>query len=429
MRGLNSIRFWGSVFIGKLIITTIKFTRRGGGSAFPGLVVEKLFPKFLSYGFSHLTIKPIIVSGTNGKTTTTKLITEILKSQDFKVITNSSGSNFTRGIASELINEIKFKPIREQFDISILELDEAYAKQFVDKVDISTLLILNISRDQLDRFGEVDATRKLLEQVAFKAEKLVLNSLDSSSEIIFTKLNIPTIFFTAVQDISKQILTEGEHSLFLPQESDYIELKSVIYDKSGYNLKIEIATPGKNIRLKTNLQGIYNAMNLTAAVATVISAIGDNIKITKLKSVESKLEPAWGRSQKFKLKDSIIHLILVKNPTGFNHVLQEFGDGQQALFALNDDYADGQDVSWIWDVNFSHLNFNDYKFTGKRGYDMAIRLKYQDIKVKPEDIKLNIAEALKTILDSDYTQKTIFASYTAMSEIHKILNNLEESIK
>lgn len=116
----------------------------------------------MNYSLNHLKFKPLVITGTNGKTTTTKLTAEIFKSQNLKVLTNPSGSNFTRGIASELIRDIKFRPIAKQFDIAVLELDEAYAKQFAAKVDIGSLLILNISRDQLDRFGEIDATQKYL---------------------------------------------------------------------------------------------------------------------------------------------------------------------------------------------------------------------------------------------------------------------------
>ncbi len=103
----------------------LELSGKGQGSALPGLIIEKLYPGFLNYSLNHLKFKPLVITGTNGKTTTTKLTAEIFKSQNLKVLTNPSGSNFTRGIASELIRDIKFRPIAKQFDIAVLELDEA----------------------------------------------------------------------------------------------------------------------------------------------------------------------------------------------------------------------------------------------------------------------------------------------------------------
>jgi UDP-N-acetylmuramyl tripeptide synthase len=433
-RSLNLIKFWVLILVGKLIILGLKLSGKGGGSALPGLVVEKIYPSFLNYGLNHLKFKPLVITGTNGKTTTTKLVAEIFKSQKFRVLTNPSGSNFTRGIASELIKDVKFKPLSRQFDIAVLELDEAYAKQFANKVDIGSLLILNISRDQLDRFGEIDATHKLLESVAQKADKLVLNLNEGTTADFYKKFSSGDLepkqinFFGAEPKLAEKMSTKDSRQakLKLPSGADLVTLQKAEASE-GLNLQISLKIVDEKLELKTELQGIYNALNFAAALAAARSVIGKKLKLSLVKKSEKLFKPAWGRSQQFVVGGASVHLILVKNPSGFNHAVNEFGVGESALFALNDDYADGRDVSWIWDVQFGKLSFGHFSTCGSRAYDMALRLKYDDLNISAKDVQPKISEALNLFLNSDSASngsKTIFASYTAMVEIYKILNKL-----
>jgi UDP-N-acetylmuramoylalanine-D-glutamate ligase len=139
--------------LGKTVRNIAKL--RGGGSALPGLVVEHIDPDFIKRVLGTLPIGVVVISGTNGKTTTTKMVVELLESQGLKVFTNRTGSNFTRGVAAALLGEINIKGVLHA-DIAVLELDEAHAVHFVDKIPPRYSLILNVMRDQLDRFGEID---------------------------------------------------------------------------------------------------------------------------------------------------------------------------------------------------------------------------------------------------------------------------------
>ena len=138
---------------------------RGGGSALPGLFVETIDPDFISRTLAQLPQGVIVISGTNGKTTTTKMVVELLESQGLKVFTNRTGSNFTRGVAAALLGEVTVKGALDA-DIAVLELDEAHAVHFVTKIPPRYSLLLNVMRDQLDRFGEIDATATMLETIA-----------------------------------------------------------------------------------------------------------------------------------------------------------------------------------------------------------------------------------------------------------------------
>ncbi|MBC7550909.1 MAG: DUF1727 domain-containing protein, partial [Cellulomonas sp.] len=138
---------------------------RGGGSAMPGLVVERVDPRFLTHALADLPRGVVVVTGTNGKTTTTKMLVAILREHALTVFTNPTGSNFTRGVISSMLSEITLSG-RLKADIAVLVLDEAHALKFAAAVRPTHSLLLNVARDQLDRFAEIDHTAKLLAELA-----------------------------------------------------------------------------------------------------------------------------------------------------------------------------------------------------------------------------------------------------------------------
>ena len=150
--------------IGKAVRGASRLLRHGG-SAFPGKIVEQIDPGFLARTLADLPYGVVLVSGTNGKTTTTRMVASMLETLGLKVFTNPTGSNFTRGVVSALLTEVPLSG-RLDADVAVLELDEAYAVKFVQQVKPRFALLLNVMRDQLDRFGEIDNTARLLERVA-----------------------------------------------------------------------------------------------------------------------------------------------------------------------------------------------------------------------------------------------------------------------
>ena len=152
-----------TIILGKAVRYAARL--RGGGSALPGLFVERISPSFVPDTLAQLPRGVVVISGTNGKTTTTKMVVSLLESQGIKVFTNRTGSNFVRGVAAALLGEIDVKG-KLNADIAVLELDEAHAVKFVEVVPPRYSLLLNVMRDQLDRFGEIDTTAHMLEQIA-----------------------------------------------------------------------------------------------------------------------------------------------------------------------------------------------------------------------------------------------------------------------
>jgi UDP-N-acetylmuramyl tripeptide synthase len=397
---------------------------RGGGSALPGLFVEHIDPDFIRRTLAELSLGVVVISGTNGKTTTTKMVVELLEGQGLKVFTNRTGSNFTRGVAAALLGDIDMHGILHA-DIAVLELDEAHAVHFVDKVPPKYSLILNVMRDQLDRFGEIDYTTNLLRHIAnATTDTVVLNREDSRVAGIARSLDNKKVHFFGLDDKLLHLFPSDDNLHGESIKSRSTHKADVILSKFiGNTATFMLGDDKVNTRLK--LTGTYNVFNAAAALALVRAIIGKNINQPKLIAALSNVNPAFGRGEKLSLNGKPIELVLVKNPSGFQLGLESFSPyGYITMIAINDNYADGRDMSWLWDVNFtSLLKYGVRQVTGLRAYDMALRLKYDNVPTKYVDV--NIKKALKHFIASaPKTPKRIYCTYTAMLTIRHELSKI-----
>jgi UDP-N-acetylmuramyl tripeptide synthase len=394
---------------------------RGGGSALPGLVVERIDPDFISRTLSTLPLGVAVISGTNGKTTTTKMVVELLESQGLKVFTNRTGSNFTRGVAAALLSDIDLKG-RLNADIAVLELDEAYAVNFVKKITPRFCLILNVMRDQLDRFGEIDYTTNLLRQVASATTgTVVLNREDSRVANLARSLEKPKISFFGLDDKLLSVFPSDDNLHNNSVKSHSQTKADVVLSKfSGQSATFLINDQKVTTKLKIN--GIYNVFNAAAALALVRAILANKLDQSKLISALANVTPAFGRGETIVVDGRSIQLILVKNPSGFRLGLESFNpSGYSTMIAINDDYADGRDMSWLWDVDFTSLKANGIdQVSGLRAYDMALRLQYDEVSVKHVDtsLKRSLKHYLRTNKD---TPVRIYCTYTAMLAIRRAL--------
>ena len=427
------------VYMKLLIPTTIgKSVRhvsrlRGGGSALPGLVVEKLDPNYLKKSLANLPFGVVVISGTNGKTTTTKIVVELLESAGLKVFTNKTGSNFTRGVIASMLAENNISG-KIKADIAVLELDEAHAIHFINQVQPRYSLLLNVMRDQLDRFGEVDYTASLLEKIAQKTTEKVITNREDTRLVQFTdkidknKLDL----FGLAPSLKDKFPNDDElygdsTSSNLPVS---VELSSAKKHKASFTFYDYDSkkSPTKNTySTSLKLEGIYNIFNATAALALVREILNNKISNEELVNNLGEIEPAFGRGETIMVNDTPLELVLVKNPAGFQLGLNSFSPkGYNTMIALNDAHADGRDLSWLWDVNFNLLKKGNIEMlSGIRAYDMALRLSYDDIPFKHTET--NLKTALEKFLEnSNGTPKRIFCSYTAMLEIRHLLEKITD---
>lgn len=389
----------------------------------PGLVVETLVPGYLGVMLRQLPDGVVIITGTNGKTTTTKMVVELLRANDKRVLTNPTGSNLTRGIISSVSQQAKHTG-KLPFDIAVFELDEAYARQFTDVVKPRFVLGLNASRDQLDRFGEVDKVAELIaETMASASEYIITNADDKRLSAAAKSSKVPTAYFGVAPKLlhffprDDELVAIGKTVPVL--EATPVRLAAELLDFKDDRAVYKIGKDTVDVRLQVT--GQHNFQNAAAALAlahTILPAVSAKLLVQQL----SVVGPAFGRGQQFTLKNgSEVQLNLVKNPASFRQGLASYVTPKTAIMiAINDRVADSRDVSWLWDVDFSSLNGHKVAFTtGSRAADMALRLKYDDSKV--ENVDSDTDRALKNFCATP-GDKVIFATYTAMLHLYSQLS-------
>lgn len=451
--------------------------RGSGGSAFPGLVMEKADPHFMARALAPLPYGVVLVSGTNGKTTTTRMVVELLRGQGLKVFTNPTGSNFTRGVVAALLGAMPLNG-RLDADVAVLELDEAHATHFVRTVKPRAALLLNVMRDQLDRFGEIDYTASLLHKVArattgtvvlnaddprlaapsFRADLRAdvrgfavspqLRSVFLSDDELHDSLDGCTLG-QPKKDAEAKADTKAEPATEAPLDSvkepgqgepdtadspakpaekptQPLEIVATLEEMMGRHAVIDLA--GHRHEVDFAIPGAHNILNATAAMGLVKELLGERTNEQALAASAAKVTAAFGRGELLSIDGQEVELGLVKNPAGFRMSLLSAAAvrSQQPpliMIAINDQYADGRDMSWLWDVDFTPLKQAGVSIvTGVRATDMALRLSYDDVAVGK--VEANLSQALAQLVKLSREQHRpirILSTYTAMLELRSLL--------
>lgn len=414
-----------TIFVGKMLRRIARL--RGGGSALPGLWVEKLEPHFLRDTLGSFEHGVVLISGTNGKTTTTKMISELLAAAGLKVFTNRTGSNFTRGVVSGLLESMELDGSLP-FNIAVLELDEAHAVHFVKQVPPKVSLFLNVMRDQLDRFGEIDHTARLLKKVAeHTTHSVILNRDDrlirGLAEVV--KPEVRVRYFGAHKnllhlfpgdELLRRKAAPSTSKAYTEQTKDDVELAAF------KDQLIAFRVGQKLFKTTLKLSGYYNFLNAAAALATVRAVI-PKAPVEALLKTLATTEPAFGRGERVMYHKQPIEFVLVKNPAGFRLALasaEAKAQHEATMIAVNDNFADGRDMSWLWDVDFSSLSGPGVQLvSGVRAYDMALRLQYDNVPVST--VEPQLAKAFKHLLTKHAGRPMrIYCTYTAMLKLRAL---------
>ncbi len=414
------IRQTVTTVIGKSVKSVARL--RGGGSALPGLVVEKIDRGFIARTLKDLPHGVVVISGTNGKTTTTKIVVELLEAAGLKVFTNRTGSNFSRGVAAALLGQVNYAG-KLDADIAVLELDEAWAVKFVEMVRPRYSLLLNVMRDQLDRFGEIDTAAGFLEKIAAATtDTVVLNRDDARVFAIHEKITAKSRYFGLTTELLGLMPTDDTLKTGGATANDAVEAEVVL--TSVGDQQADFVIDGQTHHVQVALSGVYNLLNAAAALS-LARVISPSTPLDRLLATLSKVQPAFGRGETIYYNGTPIDLLLVKNPSGFRLSLLSFGKrARRTMIAINDNYADGRDMSWLWDVDFSALSNVDM-VSGVRAHDMALRLSYDEVPIGK--VQTDLSQALDEFLACEpNTPKQIFCSYTAMTSLRRLLSEKTE---
>jgi len=411
-----------SIWLGKCISWSSRVSG-SNGSAIPGYVIERINKRFLAKAMGKLPQGVVLVTGTNGKTTTTKLLAELLQGQGLRVLTNNTGSNFVRGIISLVVDKATLSG-QLPYDIAVLEQDEAYAAKFVEQFSPRGVVVLNIMRDQMDRFGEIDTTAKLLQKVVQATTGfVVLNAHDPRVSKLSEGIADKVRYFDVSAELAHEFPNDDDlHSKEIIQKTLHPDAQVVLESIKGQ--QVTYAVDGHKHTVTPKVSGKHNYFNAAAALTATLN-IKEGIDTSTLVESLASIAPAFGRGEELQIGNLSLRLQLVKNPAGFLQSLKLLSEQpyQRIMVAINDDYADGRDMSWLWDVTYGPIkaaNPNLLITSGTRAADMAVRLKYDDIQVGT--IESDLPKALDTFLQGDQEANgMVFCTYTAMLELRKLL--------
>lgn len=429
-----------TILICKFFYKVMKLLGKNGGTL-PGNIALRLNRNILK----KFKIKGnvIAVTGTNGKTSTTNLISDIL-STSFSVVSNREGNNINTGITSLLIKNCDLSG-NINCDYLVLEVDEHYVPVVFKDLKLDSFVVLNFFRDQLDRTGEVETLiQKIDKFLENYTGNLILNSDDPNVSRLGFKKSKCNVFYYGVSKYSGAYSEmhdrgEGKYCPFCSArlEYDYYQYSHVGKFKCpdcefGKNDISSIVTDVdvtngtfnyKNRKFETKYNTIYNMYNVSAAF--MLSSLY-NVSMDSLFDSVKGFELNNGRLETVSVNGCLTVLNLAKNPTGANvtiNYMNQDDDHKELMFVLNDNVADGKDVSWIWDINFSILNNVDRIITsGTRAYDMAVRIKNSGYDFNKIEVYPNIEEAVSNLYKTSGKKYVIF-NYTATTETrHAVLN-------
>lgn len=437
---MEKLKFYVSIVTARILSFAIKLVGHSSGTSFIGMVTLKFNPEFLHYCSKYITGKKISVTGTNGKTTTSGLISQILEANGKKVIHNAQGANMLTGIANVFAKTVV--PTK-RYDNCVLESDEAYLSKLYDYINLDYLVVTNLFRDQLDRYGEIDTTAKKIQSAIDKNKDLtlILNADDplvanlgkENKRIYYGFENIefakpetvshaPAEMFNCIcgkpLKYSKRFYAQQGHYYcdcgYKRPECDY-KGNVKIYDEY---IELSVTHNDETSVYTVDTIGLYNAYNVLAAVSTamVLGYSKDEIQ-----SALNTYKAMFGRAEKTEINGHKAIIQLIKNPAGASEVLKTVDLNSNIMIAINDNFADGRDVSWLWDAEFELLQNtkNTIITSGLRAYDMALRLKYAGVPQNKIKVVPDLFEAVKTVSSTDNKEEkiTILPSYTALLQL------------
>jgi len=436
------------IIFGKLIIKISQLLNLGSGSTWPGHIALMLNDKFIEQIIDkNKGLKIIVIAGTNGKTTSTALLKFILQKSGKRIFTNSEGANLLNGVASSVIKSSNlFSQLK--YDFAIFESDELNLPLLLKKISPDKILILNLFRDQLDRYGEVNTIvlkwLTALKTISDKTE-VFINGDDPQLYFIGTKLSQKVQYFGIKTDLMKlKNIPNDVDSIYCPVCLSLLKYNQLSYAHLGdfYCSNCRFKRFGEvadfsNIKINYPMSGLYNEYNTNAILLLIKSLI--NIETKDINNWLKEFVPAFGRQEEIVYRNRKVFILLSKNPAGFNQSIQTIGEmvknpsfakaskGKKKanfLIILNNRIPDGLDVSWIWDVDFKPI-FDVAKIifvSGDRLYDLNLRLRYDDNKNIVYAFE-NLTAAVESIVNKTKEGERLFIlpTYSAMLEVRKIL--------
>lgn len=418
-----------SILTGKFVSKVSKAFNREG-STWPGHLVLKVDPKFIRRAIQkNPGVKVVIIAGTNGKTTTTKALKTVLEDNGISCVINEAGANLLNGLATLISKHITLRGELNHTAL-LFECDENTLPQVLKEIsNPSAVVLLNLFRDQLDRYGEVNTIAENWQSALKKIDEKTIVIANSDDPLIAFTAGAAQkkVFFSVPNELkAERSLAHAVDSTTCPVCQSPLDYLNISYSHLGNYIcpNCSFKNPKTvSVSVKTSLLGVYNQYNLNAVFKTAKNVFNLHDQDI-LRSLENFI-PAFGRQEKLDIDGKTVMLLLSKNPTGFNESLKVASDSRSSsiLILLNDRIPDGRDISWIWDVDFELLRYKKVKVivSGDRAYDMSNRLLFANVS---HEVDENYENAYLRAFDLTQNghQLTILPTYSAMLEIRKLVS-------
>jgi lipid II isoglutaminyl synthase (glutamine-hydrolysing) len=443
------------------LVAAMSRRRGGGGTSLPGKLLLKLDPAAIASLAQRLPGGNVVISATNGKTTTAAMASSILEGKDVRLVHNQAGANMAGGIASTLLGAARARGSIDG-ELGLFEVDEFWVDRLVPQLRPRVIVLGNLFRDQLDRYGELEAiAERWAASLAGEpgAEARLVCNADDPLIADLGRDRADVVYF-GVQDDSLALdgmahAADAKHCrrCGAPYVFDAVYLghlgryhceacgqsrPSPIVSASSVSLEgvrgasFQLCTPTGDARVRLSVPGLYNVYNALAAAALAVAL---EIPLAEIVAGLEHARAAFGRAETVTVQGRETRILLVKNPAGANEVLRTLvlEDGEHdVLGVLNDRIADGRDVSWIWDADFELLagRVRRAVCSGTRAPELALRLKYAGVEPGRIEVIEDLAEALDGALAGGDPGAPLYTlpTYTAMLALRDLLVRRGEAV-
>ena len=416
------------------------------GVTWAGKIALKIYPPILKELAGEVRKEIFAVCGTNGKTTTNNMLCAALEAEGQKVICNHTGSNMLNGVVAAFVLAAGLNGHIDA-DYACIEADEASTKYIFPEIHPDYMVLTNLFRDQLDRYGEIDITMDILESMirTLPQMRLIVNGDDALSAYLAMDTGNPCTFYGISRQVMKNETNEIREGRFCKKCGARLEYSFYHYSQLGdylcpkcgfkrpdpdfdaYDVQVgdRLAFRVEDRLLSANYKGFYNVYNILAAYAGVRTA---GFSGEHFNDMLRKFNPENGRMEQFRIQGAGVILNLAKNPAGFNQNISAVMQDKlpkDVIIAINDNAQDGIDISWLWDVDFDLFrdeSIRSVTVSGIRCQDMRLRLKYVDI---PSMLEEDVETAVRSRVKDGTGNLYVLVNYTALFSTRNILKRLE----
>jgi len=432
---IDRLRLSVAVSVAKTVTFGVRSLRLGAASVLPGSIARRIEPKLLPLLSQQVKNGVILIAGTNGKTTTSLLLKDILERKGYRVAHNSTGANLENGLTTALMESSNLLGSLN-VDYAILEVDENIVPKILAPIQPRIILCLNLFRDQLDRYGEVDSISKRWTKVISTLPKetvVIPNADDPTLSYLGQQLPQRVLFFGMSEP--EKYLDKIQHavdSIYCPNCGHALDYKGAYLSHLGDFSCPKCGFSKSKPQLESSeypqiLIGLYNKYNTLAAV-TAAKELG--VDEDTIRDTISSFQAAFGRAEELEINGKRVVILLSKNPVGTNETIRVVTESTDTttLLVLNDRVQDGEDVSWIWDVDTEKLveRGGTLVVSGDRVYDLALRLRYSENNANSNlnlIVEEDLHQAIATALEHTPANETlhILPTYTAMLDVREVL--------